>query len=49
MPYTINKTAAVPTLEGNWDAPVWQNAETLAIANVRSESSDHRPNVQARF
>ncbi|MBT7161392.1 MAG: carbohydrate-binding family 9-like protein [Victivallales bacterium] len=49
MPYTINKTAAVPTLEGNWDAPVWQNAETLCIANVRPESSDHRPNVQARF
>ena len=49
MRYTIRKTAAAPALDGNWDAPAWRQAETLTVANVRPESSDHRPKVQARL
>lgn len=49
MPYTVRKTAAAPSLDGQWDAPVWQGAETLAVAVARPESSDHRPQVRARL
>lgn len=49
MPYTVRKTTAPPPLDGQWDAPVWQRAETLAVAVVRPESTDHHPRVQARL
>lgn len=49
MHYTVRKTASRPVLNGNWSAPVWQAAETLTVANVRPESSDHHPKVAARL
>ena len=49
MPYTVRKTTAPPPLDGQWDAPVWRQAETLAVAVVRPESSGHHPKTQARL
>jgi hypothetical protein len=49
MSYTVHRVDAVPVLDGNWGAAVWQQAETLAIAHVRPESSDHHPKVEARL
>ena len=47
--YRIRRAKAVPELKGLWDGPAWKVADTLDIANVRPESSDHRPNTQARL
>ena len=49
MDYAIRKTEHTPDLDGRWDSPVWQQAETLEIAQFRPESSDHRPATQARL
>ena len=49
MKYIIKRTTVRPELEGQWDGPVWRTANTLDIANFRPESSDHRPNTQARL
>ncbi len=46
MQYTVRRTDFLPTLNGDWDDPAWQNAEQGRITHFRPESSDHRPEVQ---
>ncbi len=47
--YCVGLTAGAPTLDGNWHAPVWQDAETLDIGLFHPRSSSHRPRTQARL
>ncbi len=50
MQYTITKAPrplGSPTAE--WDSPVWQQAETLEVANFPWADSGHRPVTKARF
>ncbi len=49
MEYLIRKTVTPIASPVNWEAAVWQNAETLEVKNFRPESSDHRPRVAARL
>ena len=48
MKYTIHRAAIVPPLDGNWNSPHWQKAETLEVARFYDRSSDHRPKTEAR-
>jgi hypothetical protein len=45
----IRLTRNQPELQGQWEGPIWQTAETLEVASFRLESSDHRPQTQARL
>ena len=47
MFYNVNKTAAAPAQECNWEK--WAAAETAELTNLRQESSDHRPHVFVRL
>jgi len=46
MNYTIHRGS--PALDLDWESQTWREAETLAVSNFLSRSSDHRPTVQAR-
>ena len=47
--YLIRRTLTAPALDGDWDSPAWQQAETLEVAHFRPESSAHHPHTQARL
>ncbi len=47
--YTVKKTSAANLLNCPWNSPEWECAETMDIAVVRPESSDHHPKVQLRM
>jgi len=47
--YLVRKTEQRPQLDGDWDSPIWQQADTLAVTHFHSTGSDHRPRVQARM
>ena len=47
--YMIRRAGAHPELKGLWDGQAWKTANTLHIANVRPESSDHWPATQAKL
>ena len=50
MQYVIRRTDAQPELAGNWDGPIWSRADTLDVAEFRTERGDaHRPKTQARL
>ena len=49
MEYVVNRAVKPPCLRGEWDDPVWQQANELAVANFRPESTEHRPQVSARL
>lgn len=49
MTYDIRRAATAPALNGHWEDGAWTGAATADIARFRSESSAHRPRVQARF
>jgi hypothetical protein len=47
--YTIQRTAATPALDGNWNSSVWKDAPALDIAHFYAkEFSKHRPKTQAK-
>jgi len=46
--YTVSKLVTAPTMEASWDAPAWGSAPILEVRHFRPESSDHRPETQAR-
>ncbi|MDZ4859171.1 MAG: carbohydrate-binding family 9-like protein [Candidatus Hydrogenedentes bacterium] len=46
--YTIKPATARPHLDGQWDSPIWQAAETAHIAWFHPMSSDHHPDARAR-
>lgn len=47
--YTVRYASVRPGLGGDWSETAWVRANTLEIANFRTESSDHRPRTQARL
>lgn len=47
MQYTVRSAATPPNLTGDWEGPVWSQAETLELTHWY-ESPTHRPKVQAR-
>lgn len=55
LTYTVHRTDSPPPLDGPWDDPIWQRAETLEITHWLSGSveglidSGHRPKTQARL
>jgi hypothetical protein len=49
LQYTVHNTSEPPPLDGGWEHPSWQRAETLEINQFRPESSEHHPLTQARF
>ncbi len=49
MAYTIKKIDHLPAIDAHFDAPAWQRAETLTIANFHPRGSGHKPKTQARL
>jgi hypothetical protein len=49
MHYTVRRSDVPPTLEPNWQHPIWSRADTLELAHFRPEGSDHRPRTLARL
>ncbi|HIJ73264.1 MAG TPA: carbohydrate-binding family 9-like protein [Candidatus Hydrogenedentes bacterium] len=49
LTYSMHRTERKPALEGDWDGPVWQKADTLSVDNARPESSDHHPTTRAKL
>lgn len=47
--YTVRHTGVRPELQGLWDGPVWGVVEPLDVANFLRDSSDHRPETQAKL
>ena len=47
--YKINFSENEPGANANWNAPVWQKAETAELKFIRPESSSHNPIVKARL
>ncbi|MBQ9789933.1 MAG: carbohydrate-binding family 9-like protein [Lentisphaeria bacterium] len=49
MAYVIKKIADDFVFDENWENPVWDNAEVALLEQVREESSDHTPKVEAKM
>lgn len=49
MLYIVRLANIRPEMQGAWNGPAWQQADTLEIAHFRPESSDHRPRTYARL
>jgi hypothetical protein len=49
MLYIVRPADIQPEMQGAWNSPAWQQADTLGIAHFRPESSDHRPRTYARL
>ncbi len=47
--YTVRRTPEPPSLKGDWDGPIWRQAETGTLDHFVPTSSDHRPKVQFRL
>jgi len=45
----VCKATSPPRLDGDWDGAAWQGAQTLEVAQFRPESSEHRPETQAKL
>lgn len=39
----------MPQLQGLWDSPAWEHAETAEIASFHPESTSHHPRAQAKM
>jgi len=48
MKYRIHKTGAKPSLAGEWESPIWRQAETLRGEHFHPQSSGHHPQTQAK-
>jgi hypothetical protein len=49
LEYIVRRVKEVPALEGDWDDPVWDHADILAIDNFHAEGSEHQPEAHARM
>ncbi|MCL5995636.1 MAG: carbohydrate-binding family 9-like protein [Chloroflexi bacterium] len=49
MSYLVRRARTTPELKGDWDGPAWRQADVLAVAHFRPESSWHRPVTEARL
>lgn len=47
--YSVEFSDSIPELEGRWNGPVWDRAETVSIGHSRNEGTDHCPLTQARL
>jgi len=47
--HEVRRGSQTPQLTSNWDAPLWEAAETLVIGAFRPESTSHRPRARARL
>ena len=47
--YLVRRATRTPALDGQWDAPPWNEADTLAVTHFHPDSSDHRPVTRARL
>ena len=47
--YKVGRTDVRPELKGLWDGSVWGGVEPLDIACFHRDSSDHRPETQAKL
>lgn len=47
--YTVKYSDKAPALKADWQDPLWQKSQTIAINQFRAESSDHRPHVEAKL
>jgi hypothetical protein len=43
MMYSVHRAQETPSLNGDWQSPVWHAASVLEVSHFRPESSDHRP------
>lgn len=48
LSYEIKRATERPPLDGNWEAPAWQQANELTVGQFHPAGSDHRPEVHAR-
>ncbi len=48
MKYIIHKTEITPSFAGEWDNPIWQQAQTLRVEHFHLQSSSHHPQTQAK-
>jgi len=44
--YTFTRARIAPPLQGAFDAPPWENAQTGLVSNFHPRGSDHRPVVR---
>lgn len=49
MEYLVRRARPLPSLDGRWDSPAWQEAETAEIAEFRPEGGPHRPRTEVRL
>lgn len=49
MVYIVRKAAVRPGLDGRWDSPAWQQADTCEVKHFHPDSSDHHPVTHARL
>lgn len=47
--YPVYPVRRRPEFEGAWDGPAWKDTGILDISHFRPESSDHRPQTQAKL
>jgi hypothetical protein len=48
MKYTIFKTDQKPLYQGQWNDPIWQQAETVWIDKFHPQSTEHHPKTAAK-
>lgn len=48
MEYLIRRAISQPSLQGEWDGPVWSHAEVGELTHFLPQSSDHHPRVHFR-
>lgn len=48
MRYLVRRAKTKPELQGNWDGPAWKAADVAAITHFHPQSSDHRPQAEAK-
>ncbi|HEY3418290.1 MAG TPA: carbohydrate-binding family 9-like protein [Armatimonadota bacterium] len=49
MEYLIHRTVTPPSLNGEWDSPIWSQANTGELTFFVPRSSAHHPRVQFRL
>ena len=47
--YVVNRVSQRPDLAGGWDHPSWAGANVLKVKWFHPNSSDHRPQTQAKL
>ena len=48
MKYIIQRAAAAPALDGEWESEVWRRGDVVSVDRFHPQSSGHRPVTEAR-